>query len=130
MVKSYYSSVSNHSLIVTLDRFYKSSGRFDKMPVIRMDILAEVYARYNFAIHEKDKSRVIEEGVKNVLLRLRRYSRSPDRYGTKSKQAMKELEAVLERFYYQDKSFTKLVHSKANAYILKQTILEKNPMNG
>ena len=91
------------------------------MPVIRMDILAEVYARYNFSIHEEERIQIIEDGVKEVLIRLRRYRRSLEKYRTKSAQAMEELESVLERFYYQDKGFTKLLHAKAHAYIQKES---------
>ena len=87
------------------------------MPVIRMDILAEIYALYKFAIYEHEKNEIIEDGIENVLLRLRRYMRDFKKFEKKSDQAMKELEAILDRFYYQDKKFTKLVHSKAKAYI-------------
>jgi hypothetical protein len=93
------------------------------MSVIRMDILAEVYARYNFSIHESDKHAIIEEGVESVFLRLNRYTRYPEKFAAKSQQAMKELEVVLERFYYQDRGFTKLVHAKANAYVQRRTSL-------
>jgi len=94
------------------------------MPVIRMDILAEVYARYNFAIYESERDSIIEDGVKSILLRLKRYMRNPEKFEDKSKQAMGELEAVLERFYYQDGKFSKLIHAKARAYVQKHAPLE------
>jgi hypothetical protein len=89
------------------------------LPVIRIDILAEVYARYNFSTHEEERHHILEDGIESIFLRLKRYRRYPDKYAEKSRQAMKELEAVLERFYYQDKGFTKLIHAKANIFIQK-----------
>jgi hypothetical protein len=89
------------------------------LAVIRMDILAEVYARYNFSTHEEERHHILEDGIESIFLRLKRYRRNPDKYAEKSRQAMQELEAVLERFYYQDRGFTKLIHAKANIFIQK-----------
>jgi hypothetical protein len=93
------------------------------MPVIRMDVLAELYAEYSFSIYEQKKDAILEEGIENVLLRLQRYSRNPDKFALKSQQALKEIEAVLERFYYQDRKFSKMVHEKALTYVRKHTAL-------
>jgi hypothetical protein len=93
------------------------------MPVIRMDALAEVYARYSFSGYEQQKDSILEEGIENVLLRLRRYTKNPDKFALKSQQAMKEIEAVLERFYYQDSKFSKIIHAKALMFVKKQTSL-------
>ena len=93
------------------------------MPVIRMDALAEVYAKYSFAAYEQEKQTVLDEGIENVLLRLRRYMKNPDKYDLKARQALKEIEAVLERFYYQDSKFSKLLNEKAVRLVKKQSSL-------
>ena len=87
------------------------------MPLIRMDVLAEIYALYKFAAHENDKGHIVEDGIRNILLRLNRYSEDTNKIDQKSRQAMIELETILERFYHQDKKFSKLIHSKAKAHI-------------
>ena len=99
------------------------------MPVIRMDALAEAYARYNFSVYQNEKDSILDEGIENVLLRLRRYMKTPDKFALKSRQALKEIEAVLERFYYQDSKFTKLFYAKALMHVKKQSALlaQKGP---
>ena len=87
------------------------------MPLIRMDVLAEIYALYKFAAHEVEKEHIVEDGVRNILLRLRRYTEDTGKIDQKSRQAMNELETILERFYHQDKKFSKLIHSKAKAHV-------------
>jgi hypothetical protein len=91
------------------------------MPVIRMDALAEVYAKYSFSVIEQEKQTVLDEGIENVLLRLRRYMKSPAKYELKAQLALKEIDAVLERFYYQDSKFSKLLHEKAVRLVKKQS---------
>ena len=87
------------------------------MPLIRMDVLAEIYALYKFAAHEVDKEHIVEDGIRNILLRLKRYTEDTSKIDQKSRQAMTELETILERFYHQDKKFSKLIHSKAKAHV-------------
>jgi hypothetical protein len=86
-----------------------------------MDALAEVYANYNFSVYEQEKESILDEGIENVLLRLRRYMKNPDKYALKSLQALKEIEAVLERFYYQDSKFSKQLYAKALRHVKRQT---------
>ncbi len=90
------------------------------MAIIRMDMLAEVYSRYKFAGSEEERNAVIGEGLRKIFLRLDRYTTDPGKYVQKSSQAIHELEAILERFYHQDNRFLKLIHSKAQIYIIKK----------
>ncbi len=96
------------------------------MAIIRMDMLAEVYAQYKFAGYEEEKKRIIDEGLRKIFLRLERYKNDPEKYQYKSSQALHELEAILERFYHQDSRFFKLIHSKAQIFIIKKELKRKN----
>jgi hypothetical protein len=107
------------------DRAENRETAASHMPVIRMDALAEAYAKYSFTANEQDKDSILTEGIESILLRLRRYMRSPEKFTVKSRQALKELEAVLERFYYQDSKFSKLIHAKAQLHVQKNTVLLK-----
>jgi hypothetical protein len=105
---------------------YWCSGRRKAMAVIRMDMLAEVYSRYKFASYDEERNAVIDEGLRKIFLRLDRYTTDPAKYLQKSTQAVHELEAILERFYHQDSRFLKLIHSKAQSYIIKKKQKKKN----
>jgi hypothetical protein len=87
------------------------------MVVIRMDALAEVYINYKFTLSFIKREKAIEDGINKILLRLNRYKRDPVIYTLKSAQAMRELENILERFYYQDRKFSKLIVFKARSFI-------------
>ena len=93
------------------------------MPVIRMDALAEVYANYTFSVYEHEKDSILDEGIEDVMLRLRRYMKNADKFTLKSRQALKEIEAVLERFYFHDSKFSKRIYAKALQLVEKQTAL-------
>ena len=90
------------------------------MAIIRMDMLAEVYSLYKFAGSDEERDAVIGEGLRKIFLRLDRYTTDSEKFAKKSLQAIHELEAILERFYHQDSRFLKLIHSKAQVYIVKK----------
>jgi hypothetical protein len=96
------------------------------MAIIRMDMLAEVYSQYKFTSHEEERKAIIDEGLRKIFLRLERYKNDPEKYQYKSSQAIHELEAILERFYHQDSRFLKLIHSKAQNYIILKELKRKN----
>jgi hypothetical protein len=89
------------------------------MDAVNDDVIADVYQNYRKAPHSRQKTEALYEGVQTILFRLKRYVYNPAQFKEKSNLALRELENLLNRYYYHDKEFLDGLMYEAKAYVIE-----------
>ena len=89
------------------------------MADIHDEVMTRIYREYKEALHSSQKSDTLEKGVKEILFDLNRYTDNPERFEKESKILLKELQDILDRYYYHDQDFSERLLFEAKAYALE-----------
>jgi hypothetical protein len=89
------------------------------MADIHDEVMTRIYREYKEALHSSQKSDTLEQGVKEILFDLNRYTENPERFEKESKNLLKELKDILDRYYYHDQDFSERLFFEAKAYALE-----------
>jgi len=89
------------------------------MADIHDEIMTRVYREYKEALHSSEKSETIENGVREILHDLERYTNHPARFKRESENLLREFQDMLDRYYYHDSDFTEQMLFEARAYVLE-----------
>jgi len=81
--------------------------------------LDAVYRKYLKALHTQEKIEALYNGVKKIFSKLHLYLYDKNKFKEKSDLLIKELENLLDRYYYHDKLFTEKILFEAKAYIIE-----------
>lgn len=88
--------------------------------MIDTQALAETYQKYTLSRSHREEFDTVEEGVKEILLKLCRYTKNRDTFNKKFKLSFDELNTQLDRFYSsnKDKKFKELITRYAKDYVM------------
>ncbi len=86
--------------------------------IIDIHALALSHIEYENASSKRQKIEIIKKGVEEALLKLHRYTKSRDLFIEKYEFALNEINNVLNRFYYADDEFKKLVNKYVKDFIM------------
>ena len=89
------------------------------MADIHDEVLTRVYREYAQALHSSEKSEIIEKGVREILLDLKRYANNPAKYEKESENLLRAFQDLLDRYYYHDPEFIEQMLFEAKAYVLE-----------
>jgi hypothetical protein len=89
------------------------------MADIHDEVMTRIYRDYKQALHSSEKSEILEKGVREILIDLKRYTNNPERFEKESKNLLKVLQDTLDRFYYHDRDFSDRLLFEAKAYVLE-----------
>ena len=82
--------------------------------------LAETHRKFTFSKSHREEHDIIEESVKEILLRLCRYTKDRKTFNKKAILSIDELNTQLDRFYSsnKDEKFRELITRYAKDYVM------------